>query len=102
MKNIDKIYNDTFINPIYYELFIENNSDYYNPYYLLTRYAFANESNVSFGIFSINNNEINKSNLYDTDNNDYEVNLMIRPIITLKNDIKITYDNSSNVWKIGE
>ncbi len=102
MEKINKIDSNTFIKPIYYELFIEKNNKYYNPYYLLTRYAQANENNVSFGIFSINNNEINKCDLYDTDNNEYDINLMIRPIITLSNNTKINYDSDSNTWKIGE
>lgn len=102
MEKINKIDSTTFIKPIYYELFIEKNNKYYNPYYLLTRYAQANENNVSFGIFSINNNEINKCDLYDTDNNEYDINLMIRPIITLSNNTKINYDSDSNTWKIGE
>ena len=102
IEKINKIDSNTFIKPIYYELFIEKNNKYYNPYYLLTRYAQANENNVSFGIFSINNNEINKCDLYDTDNNEYDINLMIRPIITLSNNTKINYDSDSNTWKIGE
>ncbi len=98
MNKLNNIVEDNFKSYIYYELFIEKDNKYYNPYYVLTRYSDTSEDNILFGIFGIKNDELYKSNLYDSNNNEYESSLFVRPIIRISNKVNIYLDK--NIFKI--
>ena len=98
MNKLNNIVEDNFKSSIYYELFIEKNNKYYNPYYISTRYSDTSEDNILFGIFGIKNNELYKSNLYDSNNNEYESSLFVRPIIRISNKVNLYIDK--NIFKI--
>ena len=100
MNKLNNIVEDNFKSLVYYELFIEKNNKYYNPYYISTRYSDTLEDNVLFGIFSIRNNELYKSNLYDSNNNEYESSLFARPIIRISNKVNLYLEQ--DVFKINE
>ena len=100
MNKLNNIVEDNFKSSIYYELFIEKNNKYYNPYYISTRYSDTSEDNILFGIFGIKNNELYKSNLYDSNNNEYESSLFVRPIIRISNKVNLYLEH--DVFKINE
>ena len=80
------------IDSIYDEVFF--NSDYT----LNDTYSKENDNDLEWGIISIKEGKVMTSKLYDSNNNEYETNIILKPIIVFTNNIKVEYDNENNLF----
>lgn len=80
------IENVNYINPIYKELLTGSN------YFIATRSTSVNDGKALFEVLSMNNGNLTKSLLYDSNNNSYESENNVRVILRMPNNYNILYE----------
>ncbi len=96
-NKVDNLTSLDFIDPIYYEIFIEKNNIAYKPYYLSTRYVTSSTEDIKWGILTVNKTLI-ENDLFISNGEDKEVDALIRPIIKLSNKVKI--NKEKDIWNL--
>ncbi len=85
----NQLNNIEFDKNIYNELLLNDD------YYVSTRMYSYDGLDLTYGIYNIHNGLLTHSNLYDSNNNDYEIsNFKIRPIVKLLSNSKIGLNNN--------
>lgn len=78
-----------FSDDIYYEIFINKDSNNYEQYYLSSRMVNVGTVSIYFGTYGIHNGEISCRHLYYSDNSSFPLTYSFRPVITLNSSISI-------------
>ena len=86
---------DDFKDNIYYELFINNGSNY-STYWMSSRCVDANSYNAAFDVHIVNSGYVNAGGLYFSYDNEYPIVCAFRPIITLNYNVQIDTENSKD------
>ena len=85
----ETVINNNLSDSIYNEVFLNMN-------YILSNTFSRIEDNILYwGILCVNNNKIEYANLYNSNNENYEKNIYLRPIIKLSNKINIRYEQGN-------
>ena len=70
-------------------------------YWLASEYAHAHNNRVSWGLRTVNNgDDVYYYSLYDSDGNEYSSSRGVRPVVSLKSDISLEWNETANEWKI--
>ena len=86
---------DSFTDSKYYELFINNESNY-DAYWMLSRCVFANSNYAFFGVRIVDSGDVGASSLYASFGNEVSGVYAFRPVITLNSNVQITSGNGSS------
>ena len=86
---------DSFTDSKYYELFINNESNY-DAYWMLSRCVFANSNYAFFGVRIVGSGDVGASSLYASFGNEVSGVYAFRPVITLNSNVQITSGNGSS------
>ena len=79
---------NSFVKKEYYNLFINDNGNYYSPYFMSSRIVNARSNYVDFGIRRIEDGNIRASSVYGTGKVKEAVNYF-RPVITLNSNVQL-------------
>ena len=85
---------DSFTDSKYYELFINNESNY-DAYWMLSRCVFANSNYAFFGVRIVDSGDVGASSLYASFGNEVSGVYAFRPVITLNSNVQIISGNGS-------
>lgn len=83
-----------FKNSIYYDLFINNGSNY-NAYWTSSRCSNVNSAGAGFYVRYVNSGEIGAGSLCISGNDEYSGTCAFRPVITLNSDVQVTSGDGS-------
>ena len=84
-----------FSNPIYYNLFINNGSNY-STYWMSSRCVLANVDSANFLVRKVDSGYVNASGIFHSYDAEVPRSFAFRPIITLKSNVQIDTANSGN------
>ena len=87
--------NTDFKDAKYYELFINNGSDY-SPYWMSSRSVYSNSYGAQFGLRYWWLSDVLSYNLYNSYGDSYPHTFAFRPIITLNSNVQIDTENSGD------
>ena len=85
---------DSFTDSKYYELFINNESNY-DAYWMLSRCVFANSNYAFFGVRIVDSGDVGASSLYASFGNEVSGVYAFRPCIILNSNVQVTSGNGS-------
>jgi len=91
---------DSFTDSKYYELFINNESNY-DAYWMLSRCVFANSNYAFFGVRIVDSGDVGASSLYASFGNEVSGVYAFRPCITLNSNVQVTSGNGSSSSPFG-
>ena len=87
---------DSFTDSKYYELFINNGSNY-PTYWMSSRCVYATSyGGASFGVRIVNSGSVLADYLYDSNGGEYSCGYAFRPCITLNSNVQVTSGNGSS------
>ena len=85
-----------FNNPKYFELFINNNGKSYEPYWMSTRCISAYNGYANYSVRYMLYGNIHAFDLYNSDNKERQDKHALRPIITLKSNVRLDATKSGD------
>ena len=85
-----------FNNPKYFELFINNNGKSYEPYWMSTRCISAYNGYANYSVRYMLYGNIHAFDLYNSDNKESQDKHALRPIITLKSNVRLDATKSGD------
>ena len=86
---------DSFTDSKYYELFINNGSNY-PIYWMSSRCVNATSDDVDFCVRVVNSGYVTAGRLYGSGSNEYSGSYAFRPVITLNSNAQVTLGNGSS------
>ena len=86
---------DSFTDSKYYELFINNGSNY-PIYWMSSRCVNATSDDVDFCVRVVNSGYVTAGRLYGSGSNEYSGSYAFRPVITLNSNAQVTSGNGSS------
>ena len=86
---------DSFTDSKYYELFINNGTNY-PIYWMSSRCVFASSYRTNFFVRLVDSGSVNAGNLYNAGDREYSFDYAFRPCITLNSNIQVTSGNGSS------
>ena len=92
---------DSFVDSKYYELFINNGSNY-DAYWLSNRCIFADSNYASFAVRRVDSDRVGANDLCNSNDSEYSLVFTFRPCITLNSNVQVTSGegSSSSPFKI--
>ena len=85
---------DSFTDSKYYELFINNGSNY-STYWMSTRCIYAHSNDAYFGVSRVNSGLVGAGTLYNASGIEDPYGYGFRPVITLNSNVQVTSGNGT-------
>ena len=85
---------DSFTDSKYYELFINNGSNY-PTYWMSSRCVIADSLRARFTVRNVDSGGVSAGNLCNAGNGEFSRDFAFRPVITLNSNVQVTSGNGS-------